>query len=81
MVIIPVTKNAKHYERKPGMFIYRYGYQPINDDEFHVIACVEEVKIRYPQEVIKRKVENYCMQIGIPNEFNPADYGFKDILP
>lgn len=78
MVIIPVAKNAKHYERKPGMFIYRYGYQPINDDEFHVIACVEEVKIRYPQEVIKRKVENYCMQIGVSNEFNPADYGFKE---
>lgn len=77
MVIIPVAKNAKHYERKPGMFIYRYGYQPIKDDEFHVIACVEEVKIRYSKEMIKRKVEAYCAQVGIPNEFNPADYGYE----
>lgn len=78
MIIIPVQKNAKHFERKLGVFIYRYGYQPIADDNKNVIACVEEVRFRYCRDVIERKVRDYCDSIGIENEFNPADYGFTE---
>ena len=77
MIIMPVKADAKHFERKPGKFIYRYGYQPIQGSETHVQACVEECQFRLKEEVIKKKVEDYCTQHGLENEWNPADYGFE----
>lgn len=78
MIIMPVKADAKHFERKPGKFIYRYGYQPIQGSTTHVQACVEECQFRLKEEAIKKKVEDYCSQQGIENEWNPADYGFDE---
>ena len=78
MIIMPVKADAKHVERKPGKFIYRYGYQPIQGSTTHVQACVEECQFRLKEEAIKKKVEDYCSQQGIENEWNPADYGFDE---
>lgn len=76
MIILPIKADAKHFERKAGRFIYRYGYQPIKDDETHVQACVEELRIRLKEPAIRKKVTDYCEKQGIPNEYNPADYEF-----
>ena len=78
MIIMPVKADAKHFERKPGKFIYRYGYQPIQGSEAYVQACVEECQFRLKEEVIKKKVEDYCAQHGLENEWNPADYSFDE---
>ena len=76
MIILPIKADAKHFERKAGRFIYRYGYQPIKDDETHVQACVEELRIRLKEPAIRKKVTDYCEKQGIPNEYNPEDYEF-----
>lgn len=78
MIVIPVKKNAKHYEvvslRK---HIYRYGYQKLQGDDAHVSACVEESITRYKESVIHQKVSDYCKMVGIPDEYDPRDYGFE----
>ena len=78
MIIMPIKKDAKHFERKAGRFIYRYGYQPIEGSETSVQACIEELRIRLKEPAIRKKVTDYCASVGIPNEYNPADYGYGD---
>lgn len=78
MIVMPIPAGSKHYEKAVGRFIYRYGYQAIKGDEKNVTACVEEVPMRYKEATIKKKVQDYCAQVGIPDEWNPADYGYED---
>lgn len=74
---MPVKADSPHFEKKAGRFIYRYGYKPIADSDTHVQACVEELRIRLKEPVIRKKVEDYCAKEGMTNEYNPADYGFE----
>ena len=76
MIVIPVKKGSKHYERKFDGFIYRYGYKAIAGEENYVSAAVEETRIRLKEAEIRRRVTEYCAAEGIPNEYNPADYGY-----
>lgn len=78
MIVMPIKKDSKHFERQFGKFVYRYGYQPISGDDENVSACVEDTPIRYKEATIKKKVQDYCAKVGIPDEWNPLDYGFKD---
>lgn len=75
MVIAPVKKGTAHYEvvgiRK---HVYRYGYKPIDDE--NVSAVIEESRIRLAEPVIRSKVETYCKQNGLPNEYVASDYGY-----
>lgn len=78
MIVMPISAGSKHYEKAVGKFIYRYGYQPIEGDAAHVTACVEETAMRYKEATIKKHVQDYCAKVGIPDEWNPSDYGFED---
>lgn len=77
MIVIPIKKETKHFEKKIGKFIYRYGYQKIDDN--YVSACVEENATKYSKEVIHKKVADYCKSVGIPDEFDPKDYGYDTV--
>ena len=76
MIVMPVSANDPHYEKKNGRFIYRYGYQPIPESDNKVTAAVEELRIRLKEPAIRKRVTEYCEQVGIPNEYNPVDYGY-----
>ncbi|MBQ1753095.1 MAG: hypothetical protein II109_06770 [Paludibacteraceae bacterium] len=76
MIVTVIDKSAKHYEKKNGRFIYRYGYMPIQDDTEHVSAALEERYSRYSEPAIRQKVTEYCTMKGIANEYDPADYGY-----
>lgn len=78
MIIMPIPVGTPHYEKSFGKFTYRYGYQEIKENTNYINACVEESRFRYAENVIKKKVQDYCESIGIPDEWNPADYGFED---
>ena len=76
MIVIPIKKGTKHYERKFNGFIYRYGYQPIAGETDYVSAVVEETRTRLKEADIRHRVTDYCASVGIPNEYDPADYGY-----
>lgn len=76
MIVIPVKKGAKHYQRKIDGFVYRYGYQPIAGEEDYVSAAVEETRTRLKEADIRKRVTAYCASVGIPNEYDPSDYGY-----
>jgi len=76
MIIMPIKADSPHFERKGGRFIYRYGYQPIAESDGRVQACIEELRIRLKEPAIRKKVTDYCASVGIPNEYDPADYGY-----
>jgi len=75
-MIIPIQKNSPHYEKKLVKHIYRYGYMPVEGDDTIVSACVEEHPVRLAEPVIRNKVEAYCKQNGLPNEYVASDYGY-----
>ena len=76
MIVIPIKKGTKHYERKFNGFIYRYGYQPIAGETDYVSEVVEETHTRLKEADIRHRVTDYCASVGIPNEYDPADYGY-----
>ena len=76
MIVMPVKKGAKHFERKVSGFVYRYGYQPIAGEEQFVSAAVDESRTRLIEAEIRKRVTEYCASVGIPNEYDPADYGY-----
>ena len=76
MIIIPVKKEAKHFERTFNGFVYRYGYQPINGEPNYVSAAVEESRIKLSESDIRQRVTKYCTSVGITNEYNQKDYGY-----
>ena len=76
MIVIPIKKGTKHFQRKVDGFVYRYGYQPLPDEPDYVSAAVEETRTRLKEADIRQKVTAYCASVGIPNEYSPADYGY-----
>lgn len=76
MIVMPVKKGSKHYERTMGGFVYRYGYQPIAGNDDYVSAVVDETRTRLKEADIRKRVTDYCASVGIHNEYDPADYGY-----
>ena len=76
MIVIPVKKGSKHFERKVNGFIYRYGYKAIAGQDDYISAAVEETRTRLKEADIRHRVAEYCAAVGIPNEYDPADYGY-----
>ena len=79
MIVIPIKKGTKHYERKFNGFIYRYGYQTIAGEPDYVSAAVDETRTRLIEPEIRKRVTDYCAAVGIPNEYEPSDYGYWTI--
>ena len=71
---MPVEKKCKRFQKTMNGFVYRYGFQELPGDENHVIACVEETKVRMPMELLRKKIEEYNSKNGINDIFNEKDY-------
>lgn len=77
MIITVIDKNAKHFERKSGKYVYRYAYVAIPEDTEHVSAAMEQRISRYSEAQIRQKVTEMCAVRGIANEYNASDYGYE----
>lgn len=76
MIVMPIKKGSKHFERKVSGFVYRYGYQTIVGEPDYVSAAVDETRTRLIEPEIRKRVTDYCASVGIPNEYEPSDYGY-----
>ena len=76
MIIIPIKKGSKHFERTINGFIYRYGYQPIQGEAQYVSAVIEETRTKLSEADIRQRVTRYCTSVGITNEYDQKDYGY-----
>jgi hypothetical protein len=74
MIVTPISKNAPRFEKQGRVYVYRYGYQTLDDNT--VIACVEESITKLPLEKIKTQVLKYNSANNINEIFDPSAYGF-----
>jgi len=69
-----VLSNCPRYEKKDGWFIIRYGYEPIEDTDYH--KFVEHRFIVKPSaERIQSLIAAYNEESGLNEEFSAENYG------